>query len=148
MMKWVYIFSLVLLVFFILLLGFGYLLNKNEKQNLTYVKQQAKTATTQSDFIVKDNRIKHALTTMQSSKKHSINRQIIKENLTCVSHEQCVLADAVFADLTCLVAINKIGALRLKKAKKDLTDIGECITQSEHQAYARCENNICSFVSN
>jgi hypothetical protein len=53
--------------------------------------------------------------------------------------------DAIFADLTCTVAINILGAAQLIKAKKDNTQIGRCLTNEKVKSII-CHNNICSII--
>ncbi len=141
MLKWFVISLLVILVFISILLGLGKLLHDNE-QRVTQVKAQR--VTPQSVQQVTD-----ALADESSSDDESTaldNRQkiaeIITTNLTCVNDQQCVVVDAQFADVSCQLAINTIGAAILAKASLTETRMGSCPTKREH-ASAVCHANVC-----
>jgi hypothetical protein len=146
MVKWLYISLFVLSVFTLILLGFGLLLNDNEKKHINYNQQleqnknQQKTipntAIVETAALVKAKPL--------STLKNSINLSIITNNLTCVSDEQCVVVKAKFVDFTCDVAVNIVGAAQLFKAKKDQTKIGRC-PEPFKMNNAICINNSCSL---
>lgn len=146
MLKWLGIILVVFIGFTVILLSLGYLLKENEKQT-TALKQQLDAEREQLR-----NKIKKLSTNSQqpisieliTTKviKPSKNKQIIKENLTCVSSEQCLLVNVRFADLTCLVAVNTIGAAKLAKVTVDETVVGECQNSTE-ASQAVCQQNLC-----
>ncbi len=146
MVKWLMISLLVLVSFTGILLGLGYLLNENEKR-VTKLKQELEqqaentAPTEQADIIVVEraNSSSHLDTV-----KPSVNRRIIGNNLTCVADEQCLVVEAEFSDMSCTVAVNVIGAAKLAKAKKDLSEVGQCLNYSTELA-AVCEKNLCTL---
>ena len=146
MVKWLYISLFVLSVFTLILLGFGVLLNDNEKKHITYNQQLEQNENQQKNIpntaIVATAPLVHAKSL--STIKHSINLSIITNNLTCVSDEQCVVVKAKFTDLTCDIAVNTIGAAQLLKAKKDQTKIEKCPDFFQVNN-AQCINNSCSL---
>lgn len=147
MIKWLYISLLVLLVFLIILFGFGILLHDNEQQHEAYNrqleanKQQQKHPNSQSA-----STDMATLKTASVEPKKSVNLAIVAQNLTCVSNEQCKVADIDFVDLTCKVAVNTIGASQLKKASRDKTAIGRCDHHS-NATKAVCVDNFCTLAA-
>ncbi len=146
MVKWLMISLLVLTSFTAILLGLGYLLNENEKR-VTALKEELEqqventAPTEQADvtFVEREN---------SASKldivNESINKRIITNNLTCVADEQCLVVEAQFSDMSCTVALNVIGAAKLAKAEKDLSEVGQCLSYSTELS-AVCENNLCTL---
>lgn len=145
MLKWGIISFGVLLGFGVILLLLGVLLHDN-KERVTSIKrdveqQKIEKRHDQATKIMASN------TELPPSKvpiETSLNKQIIIQHLTCVSNEQCVVADAVFSNLTCQVAINKIGAVRLAKVVEDNTVIDQC-TVNKTNISAICVNNLCTL---
>jgi len=156
MLKWFTITLIATLVFVTLLLGLGYLLKEHEtattllKQELDQERAQvkAKEERKQARFralnypaVSNDsNQLEN------SSVNHSIlsKQQVILENLTCASTKQCVLIDIQFEDLSCVFAINTIGASLLTKVADDLTPVGKCPDYPKNSQLT-CELNICSY---
>ena len=149
MVKWLSIILVVFIGFMTILLGLGYLLKENEKHTTALKKaldaeraQLAKKQKTSSSNTYQATTVEF---TGRNLDKRSINKKIIKENLTCVSAEQCLLVTVSFADLSCLVAINTIGAAKLSQASPDQTLIGSC-QQAAKTAKAACQHNICTLA--
>jgi len=143
-LKWLVILLVVLTTFSVLLLGLGYMLKTNEKKTIAFMNQQEPntlqaTANKNRDISGSLRKKEQAL-----APNPSTIRPILAKNLTCSFDDQCVLVNAAFADLTCTVAINTIGAAQLLKAKKDDTEIGRCL-KINNAASAVCQNNICSI---
>lgn len=145
MIKWLSVSFIVLTIFALILLGFGALLNDNEKKHEAYNRQleQKKREQQQSNS--------DQLTTVVSlaqpiniETKNSINLTIVANNLTCVSNEQCTVVDITFADLSCTVAVNIIGEAQLKKAGQDKTSIGQC-DNSAGMSKAVCLDSFCTL---
>lgn len=135
---------LVLVSFTAILLGLGYLLNENEKR-VTVLKQEleqegSNTAPIKQPEVIVVERASNS--SQLNTAKQSINKRIIGNNLTCVADEQCLVVEAEFSDKSCTVALNVIGAAKLVKAEKDMTDVGRCLSQSGELS-AVCENNLC-----
>ncbi|MDG1750493.1 MAG: hypothetical protein P8I03_02350 [Thalassotalea sp.] len=148
MIKWLTVSLFVLSIFLIILLGFGVLLNDNEKQHESYNRKLEKTKRQQK----KSNHDENVVTTLISNanlgsnqRKESTNLAIVTNNLTCVSDEQCSVVSIDFVDLTCTVAVNLIGEAQLKKAVKDETTIGRC-DNSIQESKAVCFDNFCSLA--
>ncbi|MEW6990330.1 hypothetical protein AADZ91_06510 [Colwelliaceae bacterium 6441] len=146
MMKWSVVTGIVLLAFTLIILGFGFLLHDNEKKHIAYNQQlkQDKNQQTKKINAVVVEAIPSISIQPQSTLKNSVNLGIIANNLTCVSDEQCVMVNAQFADLSCDLAVNVIGAAQLKKAKKDNTLIKSC-KKYPHNASVTCLENLCSI---
>jgi hypothetical protein len=149
MIKWLSISLFVLSIFLLFLLGFGVLLNDNEKQHQLYNRQledkkRQKLASNNENekFVVTSIPITPSL---RDEQKKSINLAIITKNLTCISNEQCAVVEIDFVDLTCTVAVNIIGETQLKKAIKDETIIGRC-DNSIQDSKAICLDNFCSLT--
>lgn len=150
MVKWLYISLFVLLSFTLILLGFGVLLNDNEQKHIAYNQQLEQKKNQQKN--IPDTTIVETTSLVNSKPlstlKNSINLGIIANNLTCISDEQCIVVEVKFADLSCHVAVNSIGAVQLLKAKKDNTKIKRCPEYVQINN-ATCLNNSCSLeVSN
>lgn len=146
-MKWLYISLLVLSVFFMILLGFGVLLHNNEKQHEAYNRQLEEKKPQQTNQ--KDNPSTTEISVVEvaaDKAKKSINLAIVAQNLTCVSNEQCLVAEVDFIDLTCKVAVNVIGASQLKKANRDKTAIGHCDHHND-STKAVCVDNFCTLAT-
>lgn len=150
MWKWFIISIGVLCVFSLVLLGLGKLLNDNEKQTTAYLNQQKQQSQPKSPLnnkkggvIPNSKKTEIAVAANKTENTPSLNLSIIATNLTCVSDDQCVVAEAKFADATCSVAVNIIGATLLKKAKEDKSTIGQCSTYAK--SHAVCRSNLCTL---
>mgnify|MGYP000468775438 CR=1 FL=1 len=146
MIKWISISLFVISFFLLILLGFGILLNDNEKQHEAYnrkleqrKKQQKKRESNEglaatSIAIVSPK-------TLTSSK--SINLTLVANNLTCVTDEQCAVVEIYFTDISCKVAVNIVGAVQLKKAPRDNTKVEHCDNSANT---AVCLDNFCALT--
>jgi len=156
MLKWLTITLLAIFVFFTLLLGLGYLLKEHETAT-TQLKHQLdqKSAQQKAKEIRRNARFKPAIdssmnNTSLSSKRSlriglgSKKQQILLENLTCTSTEQCLLIDIQFSDLSCAFAINTIGASLMTKIADDFSSVGKCPIYPKNSQLS-CELNICSY---
>ncbi|WP_206485229.1 hypothetical protein [Thalassotalea sp. G2M2-11] len=137
--KWLIISVLVLFSFTIILLGLGSLLHENE-QRVTAIK--AGTSLSEPQEPVTQMASSHLTLPI---KVQSTLKPIIKQNLTCVMDEQCVMVEAKFADLSCLIAINTIGAAKLARAEPDKTRAIDCPPTFD-SAIARCHDNLCTLA--
>lgn len=152
--KWLVIFIIVVTVFAVILLGLGYLLNENEKKVNAYKKHISQTKVQQKTREnVEDEReasgnhiidFQSENDLLIAKKQSSINQQIISTNLTCVANEQCMVVSAMFTDFTCQVAVNTIGAAKLAKVNKDLSEVDQCPNYFA-DAVAVCQNNLCTL---
>ena len=159
MRKWLMAIVVVLAGFMVILLLLGYLLNENEKSTtvlktqleqesqaeqqrqekirqrkiLTYSSQPSVTPKTQDKMIASTNKAVVDQFT-----------QIVINNLTCISKQQCQVALVSFKNSTCSVAINHIGASLLKKLNTKSSVISACPKAME-QANLSCQQNICTF---
>ncbi|GLX77979.1 hypothetical protein tinsulaeT_13190 [Thalassotalea insulae] len=140
MLKWLIISTGVLVTLSMVLLGLGKLLHDNE-QRVTEIKAQGvrsaegnSKSAARAELVISDGN--------SSQSKTSITKNIIRQNLTCISDEQCVLIQAQFADLTCDIAINTIGAAILAKTASDQSLAGKC-PEVPPSAGARCQANLC-----
>lgn len=152
MIKWLSISLFVLSVFLFIMLGFGVLLNDNEKQHEAYNRQLEQKKRQQQQLSHNNENIivttEPKVNPENNEQKKSINLAIVANNLTCVANEQCTVVAIGFADLTCTVAVNIIGADQLKKAEQDETNIGQCDNVSK-SSKAVCLDNFCTLsVSN
>lgn len=131
MVKWLVITLVVVASFFAILLGFGYLLKENEQQNLAYIKAQGQRASLSQ-------------LGKQQANTYSENLAVIAEHLTCVSTDQCVAADVKFANKSCIVAVNMIGAAKLAQVT-DTTIIDACPNGEDHSRLV-CRNSLCQLL--
>jgi len=168
MIRWLFISLTVLLMFFLILLGLGYLLQQNEK-TVTALKQkldqqrlekfkkyqkvnshpQVKISLNNIDIkqIIVDDRENSLLQldSQNSSKILQKHLQIIEENLICVANEQCVVATIGTKSSHCYVAVNSIGAAKLKKV--DDSEIGSKRCQKKPiQPSVKCLSNLCTMT--
>jgi hypothetical protein len=155
MFKWLTITLVAIVVFVTLLLGLGYLLKEHEtattllKQELDQQRAQAKAKQERKHARFKSTLTSQSNTsssfTSTSAKTLSSNKQqILLENLTCTSAKQCVLIDIKFKDLSCVFAINTIGASLLTKVADDLSSVDKCPDYPENSQLS-CELNICTY---
>jgi len=156
MLKWLTITLVALFIFTTLLLGLGYLLKEHEaatKQLMNELdqeraeiqeKEKRKMARFTSKFHTPQRKTTPPIKPSIASALGANKQQIILENLTCTSTKQCVLIDIQFADLSCVVAINTIGASLLTKVVDDLNLVGKCPDIPENSQLT-CELNICSY---
>lgn len=135
MFKWLFIIIIAFVGFSIAILGLGYLLKDNEEKTRNYLQ---KLPTEQS----KDSK-SHPIEVDVVAKELSINQQIISEHLTCVDSSQCTVTLAKFADLTCPVAVNTIGQVKLSQVN-DKSTIGQC-TYLPTTYEAICLRNVCQI---
>lgn len=147
MIKWLSVSLIVLATFALILLGFGALLNDNEKKHEAYNRklEQVKREQQQSNSDQLTTVVSLAQPTNIETQT-SINLTIVANNLTCVVDEQCALVDLTFADLSCTVAVNIIGEAQLKKAEPDKTSIGQCDHSAEINK-AVCLDNFCTLAA-
>jgi hypothetical protein len=168
MIKWLSISLTVLLVFSLILLGLGYLLQQNEKtttalkqqleqQRLAEIKKnlqvnsypEVKISLNNIDIkqIIVDDKENSFLQpdSPNSSEILQTPQQIIEENLICVANEQCVLATIGTKNKHCYVVVNSIGAAKLKKL--DYPEIGSTQCQKDSgQVSVKCLSNLCSMT--
>jgi len=148
MVKWLSVFIFVVIAFSLILLGLGFLLHTNEERVTTFkeniAQRENKKELAQLNSLFVESKIDSTNTTTVFP---TINKNIMVKNLTCVSDEQCVVVSAKFRDLTCQIAINKIGASLLKKVKKDQTTVGQC-PPFQVNSKAACQSNLCTLVDN
>ena len=112
----------VLMVFLILLLSLGYLLKENENTT-TQLKQKLEQERVQQQLNSSSAReVKIELRTTPetppvelapASSKLQLQQNIIIENLTCYSDQQCVLVVSELAGEQCWLAVNTIKELHL-----------------------------------
>ena len=156
MLKWLTITLVAIVVFATLLLGLGYLLKEHEtattllKQELDQQRAQikAKEKRRQARFKSTISRpISNASLPLKSPLIKALGsnkQQVLLENLTCTSTKQCVLIDIKFEDLSCVFAINTIGASLLTKVAGDFSSVGKCPDYPKNSQLS-CELNICSY---
>jgi len=171
MLKWLAISGVVFMGFMVILLGLGYLLQENEKSTTAlkqqldqqrYTEQQRqlkriqaklKTEPIEIEPLVLDKKHKKTallnssqLSIGNSSQKKRTYQQIITENLTCVSSEQCLVITLDFANLSCQIATNSIGAAKLAKAGVTNMHIDQC-SHYLNDVMAQCITNLCTLTT-
>ncbi|NQZ23932.1 MAG: hypothetical protein HRT53_18015 [Colwellia sp.] len=152
MLKWLIITLVAIVVFTTLLLGLGYLLKEHEtattllKQELDQQRAQIKAKEIRKQAKFKST-IYRPLSNASLPLKESLGpnkQQILLENLICTSTKQCILIDIQFEDLSCVFAINTIGASLLAKVAGDFSSVGKCPDYPPNSQLS-CELNICSY---
>lgn len=148
--KWFTITVIAIVVFLIVLLFLGYLLKENEVKT-TQLKtqleqerhqQQAKEQRQNSPF----SHLPSTLTTLEKSQQ-----QIIADNLSCQTDQQCFLVQTQSQALGCFVVVNTTGAAILLKiaSQNENSQAASEYCQLEHtkqpSLVAQCRNNACSF---
>ena len=78
------------------------------------------------------------------SASNSRHQKIIIENLTCISSEQCLTVTIDFANVSCLVAVNSIGAAKLAKAGNANTQVNACRRYAS-KITPQCLMNLCTL---
>lgn len=155
MFRWLTILIIVLTGFLILLLSLGYLLKENEK---TASQLKQKLAQERLQRQVKESparQLKIELRTAPGqearpperkplSSQVQMQQDIIIENLTCHTDQQCVLVASELAGEQCWLAVNTIGAALLKKVAPSALANKDCY-QSNTGKVAVCANNLCAI---
>lgn len=148
--KWLTITVIALVVLLIVLLFLGYLLKENEVKTTQLKtqleqerhKQQAKEKRQNSPF----SHLPTKLTTLEKSQQ-----QIIADNLSCQTDQQCFLVQTQSQTLGCFVVVNTTGAAILLKilSQNENPQAASAYCQREHtmqpSLVAQCRNNTCSF---
>ena len=149
MRKWFIITSGVLVIFTVLALGFGYLLKSNEEAHQAYLNKQFGQST-QSRNLSEQGGSEHpqpeaVLMFVDDVADSHEQRELLINNLMCVSHTQCKVQRVTFAKGECTVAVNAVGAALLARYQGKKSDIGTCHTAGEAQT-AQCVDNICTLT--
>ena len=156
MLKWLTIIAIVIAGFIVLLLCLGYMLKEN-KVTVTALKlkseqeklKNADTSLSKAVLIFVDNKKNKANIEIDNQESLERYKQIITQNLTCISSEQCTVINTKLKDLACVVPINKIGASLLEKAIKkkplSITSIQNTCEQVE-LIKSVCKQNLCELV--
>jgi hypothetical protein len=173
MKKWLLITAIVITGFAIVLLGLGYLLKEHEikttllkeKLDQERLSQQVKNQQTKKPLYSNHSEKFIELTPLEPNlaitKQRAVRisddlnepdvvarkdnkQQLLIDNLTCSSVQQCVLVDITFNDLTCHFAVNKIGASLLAKSKDTQSQAIKCPIYN-HNSQLSCMKNICSY---
>lgn len=149
-LKWLTITVIALVIFLFMLLFLGYLLKENEVKT-TQLKMQLEQERHQQQ--AKEQRQKNlfshlpnTLTTLEQSQQ-----QIIADNLSCQTDQQCFLVQTQSEKLGCFVVINTKGAAILLKilSQGESPHAASEYCQLEHtkanSLVAQCLSNVCSF---
>ncbi len=154
--KWLIITVIVLVFFFMALLGLGYLLKENEEKtnqlkitlNQEALLKQEKEARKQALFRGKPrDSLKKKLTAFEQSQQ-----KIITNNSSCQNQKECFLVHTDSQALGCIVAVNSTGvAILLKtaseqKASKLQTNDCQQVYSQETVFPLFCQNNTCMFT--
>jgi len=149
MAKWLIITCGVLVGFFIIALGLGFLLKNNEDAHQAYITQRAAQSNEQAE--PKDSSSdaqtspEAVLIFVDRTPASTEQRDILLDNLTCVAHSQCKVQQVSFSRGKCTVAINTVGAALLKRYQGEKSDIGECAVPLGTQI-AQCIDNVCTLT--
>lgn len=149
----------VLAGFMVILLLLGYLLNENEKSTTilkTQLEQESQAEQQRQEKIRQRKSLTYSSQAAIASKAQekqvtTTNKvlieqfeQIVINNLTCISKQQCQVALVSFKNSVCSVAINHIGASLLNKLNTKSSVISACPKAME-QSNLSCQQNICTF---
>lgn len=140
MLKWIVI-TVVTTIGFLLVISFiGYQLKNNEEKNRAYLEQ---VDIKQPNLVERQKQKVRVIPEKVMPFEQSQSYQIIKQHLTCINHQQCKAISVSFADQSCVLAINSIGAARLLKAAP-IDNVGSCPNVNTHQQ-AVCVDNVCQL---
>lgn len=157
MLKWLSIIVIAILSLTLVLLGLGYLLNENEKSNQAYQQQlpdknriiqgiekviEDKNANLQNSNKTYDVSVVDI--TKQQQRTTALFKQALQHNGICTVNNQCVISTVNFANTSCSVAINIIGAALLAKIDTQIMTMPSCAPLSP-QVYAHCQHNTCQL---
>ncbi|OKY25285.1 hypothetical protein [Thalassotalea sp. PP2-459] len=140
MLKWLVIIVGTIISFLLVVAIIGYQLKSNEEKNRAYLEQKHNK---QADLIERQVKKLSVAPEQILSFEQTNSYQIIKQHLTCINNQQCKAVKVSFADQSCLLAINSIGAARLLKAAPT-EQVGSCPSISVNTE-AVCLDNVCQL---
>ncbi|MDO6428166.1 hypothetical protein Q4489_14190 [Thalassotalea sp. 1_MG-2023] len=140
MLKWLVIIIGTLIGFLLVISVIGYQLKNNEEKNRAYLEQEHFK---HADSVERQEQKVHAAPNHTIPFEQTNSYQIIKQHLTCINHQQCKAVKVSFADQSCVLAINGIGASRLLKAAP-AEQVGSCPNVSVNTE-AVCLDNVCQL---
>lgn len=145
MIKWLVITTVALSFFLSIIIGLGYLLENNEQQTRALVtelnqQQSNNSANERQDNVTKV--VREAAVLADNSITNEKVNQLILDNLTCISDNQCKV---IYVDSQhCQVAVNLIGASLVKKYRNESRQANIC-QQLQSATQAVCQDNLCQI---
>ncbi|WP_286271173.1 hypothetical protein [Thalassotalea hakodatensis] len=140
MLKWLVITIGTIIGFLLVISVIGYQLKNNEEKNRAYLEQEHFKPT---NSVERQDQKVHIAPNNTIPFEQTNSYQIIKQHLTCINNQQCKAVKVSFADQSCLLAINSIGAARLLKAAPT-EQVGSCPSISVNTE-AVCLDNVCQL---
>lgn len=142
MIKWIVITLLAGFIMLLILAGIGHLLQSNQEENRRYIEQVKQAEQEQLKKEAKNSGPKVVLETILPLEETKSFRTLT-QHLTCIDVSQCTRTVLKFSNLSCVVAVNKIGRATLRKVKD--TAVVESCEDIEASRPLVCLNNTCQF---
>ena len=145
MVKWLMIIVIALSLFISVMLGLGYILHNNEHETRALVQELKEQQPNNDEARSPTANEKEARAIVrfvdEKAKVEQLN-QLVLENLTCVSDNQCKVI--ALDNEHCQVAINLIGANLVNKQQTKNQSIASCQTLTS-PVEAICQDNLCQI---